>query len=198
MARAGYSQLLNWGAPWQTTQGASLTTAVTATISPQTTGAKDFAISPSALYVGLVIRCTATGILTTTGTSTTATIFLTAGVTPTTLVTPSGITTGTTVVTGIQWWWESLSTVTAIASSGNTFDTIGRLLLATLTTPALPGAPQALTAAGMVTLPAPNSAGDTAAAIDTTSSMAIMLRGTLAGANATVQCNKFLVEAVEG
>jgi hypothetical protein len=198
VARAGYSQLLNWGAPWQTTQGTSLTTATTATISPQTTGGKDFQVATSQMYVGLVLRTTATGILTTTGTSTTATIFLTAGATPTTLITPSGITTGTTVLTGIQWWWESFSTVTAIASSGNTFDSIGKLTLGVSTAPALPGAPQALTGVAMITLPAPNSAGDTAAAIDTTTAMSIMLRGTLAGANATIQCNKFLVEAVEG
>ena len=198
MARAGYSQLLNWGAPWQTTTGTNLTTATTATISPQATSSKDFQIAASSLYVGFVFRCTAHGFLTTTATSTTATIFLTAGATPTTLATPVGITTGTTVITGIQWWWESYSRVTALASTGNTISTQGRLVLGN-SGAAVPANPIALTGTAAVgPLFAPNASGETAAAIDTTVAMSVMMRGTLAGANATVNCAQFFIEAVEG
>src|SRR5262245_37513747 len=141
-----FPQLLNSGAPWQTTTGTSLTTATTATISPQATSAKDFQVPGSLFYPGMVLRCTAWGFLTTTATSTTATIFIAAGATPTTLCTPVGITTSTTVMTGLQWWWESIHRCTAIASSGNTFLSQGRLHLGVVTTatPALPASPQAI------------------------------------------------------
>jgi len=188
-----YSQLLNWGAPWQTTTGTSLTTATTATISPQATGPKDFSVGTQFLYVGAVLRLTAWGFLTTTGTSTTATIFATAGVTPTTLATPVGITTGTTVITGIQWKWECWCRITAIASSGNTISTFGKLKVMN-SGAAVPANPIALTGAAGLELPAPNASGETAAAIDTTVAMAVMMRGTLAGANATIACSQFFVE----
>jgi len=194
----GYVQLPNWGAPWQTAAGTALSTATTATISPQAAGPKDFTVGTQYLYYGAGFRITATGIITTTATSTTATIFVAAGATPTTLCTPSGLTTGTTVLTGIQWEWTSYHTITAVASTGNTFTSWGKLKLFVINsaTPALPANPQAInTANGVgIELAAPNSAGDTVAAVDTTVAMPIMLRGTLAGANATIQCNRFLVE----
>lgn len=192
----GWAQLLNSGAPWQTTQGTALSTATTATISPQATSAKDYAVATTYLYPGAVLRVTARGFLTTTTTSTTATIFLTAGATPTTLATPVGITTGTTAITGIQWLWESISRVTAIASSGNTISTQGELKLGN-SGAGVPANPIALTVTPGMTLPAPNVSGETAAAVDTTTAMALMLRGTLAGANATIQCTQFLIEHLD-
>jgi len=191
----GYSQWLNWGAPWQTNAGTALSTATTATISPQTTGPKDFSIGTQYLYWGAGLHILATGILTTTATSTTATIFAAAGATPTTLCAPNGLTTGTTVVTGIQWQWESWHTITNIASSGNTISSWGKLTLFN-SGAALPANPIALTVTPGMALAAPNSAGDTLAAVDTTVAMPIVLRGTLAGANATIQCNRFLVESL--
>src|ERR1700747_2457386 len=107
----GYVQLLNWGRPWQTAAPTPLSTATTATISPQATGPADFSVGTQYLYYGATLRCTADGFLTTTATSTTATIFAAAGATPTTLCTPVGITTGTTVLTGIAWHWESFHTI---------------------------------------------------------------------------------------
>ncbi len=170
---------------------------MTATISPQAATTKDFQIAASQLYVGLVLRLSAQGFLTTTATSTTATIFAAAGATPTTLATPVGITTGTTVITGIQWWWESYTRITAIASTGNTVLTQGRLNLGS-SGAAVPAHPIALTATPGMWLPAPNASGETAAAIDTTTAMSVMMRGTLAGANATINCQQFMIEAVEG
>lgn len=198
MALYGYQQLLNRGAPWQTAAGTSLSTAITATISTQTTGGKDFQIQVPQMYTGMTFRVTAFGFLTTTATSTTATIFIAAGATPTTLCTPNGITTGTTVLTGIPWEWTSYHTITAIASSGNTINSWGKLILGNQAA-ALAANPSALTAVGGTgPLFAPNSNGVTAAAIDTTSAMSVMMRGTLAGANATVSCQQMLIEAMDG
>jgi hypothetical protein len=193
----GISQLLNWGAPWQTTAGTALTTATTATISPQPAGPVDFSVGTQYLYHGASFRLTADGILTTTATSTTATIFAAAGTTPTMLCTPVGVTTGTTVVTGIAWHWESYHTITAVAGSGNTVSSWGRLTLFNLGA-ALPGNPIALTATPGMSLAAPNSAGETLAAINTSVAMPIVMRGTLAAANATIQCNRFWIEHLYG
>jgi hypothetical protein len=191
-----WSGLLNWGTPWQSTQGTALTTATTATISPQAAGTKDFTLPANWWYPGAAVRVLGQGFLTTTTTSTTATIFLAAGATPTTLATPVGITTGTTAITGIQWWWETIIRCTGIGSSGNTLSTQGRLQLGN-SGAGVPANPIALTATPGMTLPAPNISGETAAALDTTSAMAIMLRGTLAGANATIQCTQFLIESLD-
>jgi hypothetical protein len=189
----GWTQLLNSDAPWQTTVGPALSTAATATISPQAPTTKDFIVATSYLYPGALLRTTANGLLTTTATSTTATIFPAAGVTPTTLCTPVGITTGTTVLTGIQWWWWGFHRIVAVGSTGTTIQSQGWLTLGN-SGAALPANPIALTATPGMTLPAPNSAGETAAAVDTTVGMALMMRATLVGANATIQCTQFAIE----
>lgn len=195
MPNQSWSQLLNYGAPWQTTTGPVLNTATTATISPQAATTKDFQVATSYLYPGSVFRLYAQGFLTTTTSSTTATIFAAAGATPTTLATPVGITTGTTAITGIQWGFELFCRVTAIASSGNTISSQGHLTMGN-SGAGVPANPIALTATPGMRLPAPNVSGETAAAIDTTSAMSVMMRGTLAGANATIQCTQFLIESL--
>src|SRR5215467_2212452 len=189
---AGYGQLLNWGAPWQTTQGTALSTATTNTISPQAAGPKDFSVATTYLYVGASFLIVAQGLLTTTATSTTATIFPAAGTGPTTLATPVGITTGTTVITGLQWWLWLTCRVTAIASTGNTISSQGYLQTGN-SGAAVPANPIALTATPGMVLPMPNASGETAAAVDTSIAMPVVLRGTLAGANATIQCTQFQI-----
>lgn len=196
MAQQPWSQLVNWGAPWQTTTGTALSTATTATISPQAAGAKDFVVSASQfIYHGAVFRLSAQGFLTTTATSTTATIAVAAGATPTVLATANGITTGTTVVTGIQWELKLICRIVAIAASGNTIQSQGYLEIGN-SGAAVPANPIALTATPGMKLPMPNASGETAAAVDTTTNMAMMVRGTLAGANATIQCTQFLIESL--
>lgn len=189
---AGYGQLLNWGAPWQTTQGTALATATTNTISPQAAGPADFSVGTNYLYTGACFLIEAEGFITTTATSTTATIFLAAGTGPTTLATAVGITTGTTVITGLQWSMRAKARVTAIASTGATISTQGGLLLHN-SGAAVPANPIVLTTGTGLHLPMPNASGETAAAVNTTIAMPIMLRGTLAGANATIQCTQFQV-----
>jgi hypothetical protein len=201
-----WNGLLNDGGPAATGAGTALSTATTAALSPQNSAGQDYAwVQQPAQFngwrVGLVIAVKARGILTTTATSTTATIFLRAnktnsGSTFVTLATPNGITTGTTVVTGIQWELEAEIRCTAIASSGNTVSTKGKLILGN-SGAALPANPIALTGtAGIGPLFMPNSAGETAAAVDTTVSQGIQVAGTLAGANATIQVDQWFCNIV--
>jgi|SRR5215469_9177965 len=188
----GIGQLLNWGPPWQTTTGTIINTATTQTISPQATGPADFSVATAYLYTGAVIYTLAQGMLTTTATSTTHTVFLAAGSGPTTLATPSGLTTGTTAITSINWQWETWSRITNVASSGNTVSTQGHFKLYNAGA-ALPANPSVLTATAGLDLPAPNSGGETAAAVNTTIAMPIMLRATLAAAQGSITCTQFLV-----
>lgn len=206
MANQQWVSLLNGGNPASSGAGTALTTATTATVSPQSSGSTDFAVvnapgQPYGWYPGLLLHVVAQGYLTTTTTSTTATIFLAAnkgngGSTFVTLATPVGVTTGTTAITGIQWKFDAWVRCTAVASSGNTVSTQGSLYLGN-SGAALPANPIALTATPGMTLPAPNSAGENAAAVDTTVLQAVCLRGTLAAANATVQLTQWLVEALD-
>jgi hypothetical protein len=63
---------------------------------------------------------------------------------------------------------------------------------------AVPANPIALTGTAAVgPLSMPNASGETAAAVDTTVFQGIQLAGTLAGANATVQCTSWAVEALD-
>lgn len=207
MANQSWVSLINAGNPASTGAGAALSTATTAALSPQASVAnQDVAVvnaagSPLGWYPGMIMRVIAHGILTTTTTSTTATIFLRAnkvngGSTFVTLATAVGITTGTTAVTGINWVVEAIVRCTAVASSGNTVSTQGRLTMGN-SGAALPANPIALTATPGMVLPLPNSGGENAAAVDTTVFQGIQLAGTLAGANATLQCTNWIVEALD-
>jgi hypothetical protein len=194
------------GGPHASGAGTALATAATATISATQAGAltadvAQIQAAPIGWQPGLLVRVTAQGFLTTTATSTTATIFLAAnkgnaGSTYVTLATPVGITTGTTVITGIQWTLEAIVRCTAIASSGNTVSTQGRLVLGN-SGAGVPANPIALTATPGMTLPLPNISGETAAAVDTTQLQGICCRATLVGANATIQLTQWIVEALD-
>ena len=206
MANQQWVSLLNGGNPQSTGAGTALSAATTATISPQSSTPADYAVvnPPGQFlgwYPGLILHVIAQGFLTTTATSTTATIFLAAcksngNSTFVTLGTPVGITTGTTVITGIQWTLECWVRCTAVASSGNTVSTQGRLTMGN-SGAGVPANPIALTATPGMTLPIPNVSGENAAAVDTTVLQSICVRGTLAGANATIQLTQWLVECTD-
>lgn len=183
----------NQGNPFQTNAGTALSTATTATISPQAAGSKDFALPANFLYVGCTIRFWARGFVTTTTTSTTLTFFLGSNLnnagTYVTLATTAGITTGTTAATGLPWWLTGFLSCTAIGSTGNTVATEGSLFVqSTAAQPALSGT------SNLLHFGLPSASGTTAAAVDTTSQQGLALRATLAGANATVQCTNFDIE----
>lgn len=205
MASQNWVSLLNPASPQASGAGTALNTAATATLSPVSGGSADVAqVNPAGQYLGwapgLIVRVYASGILTTTTTSTTATLFLASrvgnsGSTYVTLGTAAGITTGTTAITGIQWFLEATVTCTSIASSGNTVNTKGRLTMGN-SGAGLPANPIALTATPGMVLSIPNSAGVTSAAVDTTQLQGLSVRGTLAGANATLQVDTWVVEAL--
>jgi hypothetical protein len=183
--------------------GAILSTATTATISPQYTGATgtllDVPVQPGGqplgFYPGLVLRVRARGYLTSTGTSTTATILLAANAnnagTYTTLATSAGFATGTGAITGGQWILDGFIRCTNVATSGNTISTQAEMSVA-------PVAAQTFgTASPGLNICLPNASGETAAAINTTQLQGIALRATLAGANATIACTQWIVEALD-
>jgi hypothetical protein len=190
-----WTSLLNQGVPWQTNVGTALSTATTATISPQAATTKDFAVPANYLYAGSTLRIYARGFITTTTTSTTWTMFLGTNInnagTYVTLATTAGITTGTTAATGLPWWLTAIMTCTAVGSTGNTVVTQGTLFVqSTAAQPALSGT------SNILHFGLPAASGLTSAAVDTTSPQGIGLRATLAGANATVQCTNFDIEAM--
>jgi hypothetical protein len=204
MPLQGWNQLLNSGAPWQTTVGSPLSTASTATISSQAAGSKDYVVGTQYLYPGAVFRLTAQGIVTITSAVTTTmwVPFPAAGVTPAALCTPVTFTNGgggaAQAVTGLPWWWQSVHRITAIGSTGNTISSMGWLSIGvgagSIAQPASPANPG--TNVGSIYF-APASGGENAAAIDTSVAMPIMMRCTLTGTSGTVQCLQFLVEQLD-
>src|SRR5258708_33032355 len=107
MAQQSWVNLLNAGSPWQTAQGATLSTAATATISPQAPTNQDFVLpgQPNGLqwYTGMQLRLRARGGLTTGGTTTSLTRFPSsraAGTLATPLCTTPAVVPGATPLAG--------------------------------------------------------------------------------------------------
>jgi hypothetical protein len=188
--------LLNNGDPFQTANGTALSTATTATISPQAATNKDFAVPANYFYRGQTLRIRAAGFTTTTTTSTTLTFFLASNInnagTYVTLATTAGITTSTTAATGAPWWLTAFITCTAFNSGGSaSLTTQGHLFhQSTAATPALNGT------SNLLHFGLPSASGASTANVDLTSQQGFALRATLAGANATVQCTNFDIEAM--
>lgn len=194
MAAQSWVNLLNYGAPWQTTAGTALSaSASTATISPQATGPQDFILptqyTGTQWYPGMTLKVEAAGTLNSGGTTSNLTIFLAAGVSgtlATTLATSGALTLGTGSITGVEWTLSAWIRCTTIGSSGNTLAAAGKWSV---------GA-----AAGSNTGTLGTASGtemmlpETATAFNTyTAATALGLRGTLSAAFGLVQCNEFLV-----
>lgn len=199
MANQSWVSLLIPGQNVWSGAGTTLNTATTATISPRPTpNTADYnAFVPAGMfYPGMLIRVNARGFITTTSTSTTATFFLASnigntGTTYVTLATTAGLATSTTVMTGAQWRLEALIRCTLVATAG-TLATQGEMYFSQQ-----PSTAQTLnTASTGVNLYLPNASGETAATVDTTQTQGIALRATLAGANATISCTQWVLEAL--
>jgi hypothetical protein len=205
MANQSWVSLINAGSSRATGAGTALNTAATATISPCQAAALTSDVAsvnpdgqPLGWYPGLVIRCMARGYMTTTGTSTTATWLLRCNKgnnnTYTTFATTVGLTTGTGSVTGLQWHMDATLRCTAVGSgTSGSVSTQAWLEISS----SVPANPVALGSAGNTVLPMPNITGETALGIDTTQVTGIGLAATLAGANATIQCTEWIVEALD-
>src|SRR5258708_5939386 len=136
MAQQSWVNLLNAGSPWQTAQGTSLTTAATATVSPQAPTTQDFVLpgQPNGLqwYVGMQLRLRARGNMSSGGTTTSLTVFPAIGVSGTlgtALCTTPAIVLGATTLTTLVWTLESDITCTALGSTGNTLISDGMLTM---------------------------------------------------------------------
>jgi hypothetical protein len=195
MAQQTWINLLNGGAPWQTTQGTTLSTATTATISPQAPGPQDFVLpgQPGGLqwYAGMVLRVTARCTLTTGGTTSNLTVLIAAGVSGTlgtTLCTTGAIVLGTTSLTAQVLKLEALIRVIAIRSDANTFlDCQGDIEASAASAPTL-------TTASGVTVPLPYTTTNGSSLSPWTAATALGLRATLSAAFGSIQCNHFTIE----
>jgi hypothetical protein len=193
MASQTWCNLLNAGAPWQTTQGVAITTATTAALSPQAPTGQDFMLPGQAnglqWYAGMSLRVRARGTATTGATTANFTWLLAIGVSgtlATTLLTTAAVVMGATTVGPLAWKLDASIDCTAVGSTGNTLKGDGHILIGDTTTPAL------LTAnTVMINLPY------TATAFNTyTTGTCIGLRGTLSAAFGSYQCNHFAVEQI--
>jgi hypothetical protein len=192
MAQQAWCNLLNYGSPWQTSQGAVLNTATTATISPQAPTNQDFMLPGQynglQWYAGMSLRIRARGTLTTGATTANFTWALAlgpSGMSGATVVgTTAAVVMGATTVGPCAWKMEAAIDCQAIGSTGNTIQCDGHVIAGNSTTPAL------LTAnAVMINIPFTNTAFNTY-----TQGTCIALRGTLSAAFGSYQCNSFIVE----
>lgn len=197
MALQSWGNLLNAGSPWQTTNGAALTSsASTATISPQAPTTQDFvlpsqgqAAGGTQWYQGMALWIRARGTLNAGTTTSNLTMFLACGVSGTlgtTLTTTGALTLGTTITTATTWRLDALVRVLAVGSTGNTLSAGGDLMVDTVA-----GANAGTLGTATTTM---MGMSETTTAFNTyTAATAIGLRATLSAAFGSVVCNQFLV-----
>lgn len=198
MANQSWVNLLNTGAPWQTAQGTALSTASTATISPQAPGPQDFVMPGQAnglqWYQGMSLRVKARGIIGTGGTASNLTVFVAAGVSATlatTLSTTAAIALGTGSLTNLRWRLEAQIDVVGLRTDANPFlATSGELIVGNTS-----ASPAIATANGLVVgLPYTTVNGSTLSPY--TAATALGLRATLSAAFGSIQCDRFLIEQI--
>jgi hypothetical protein len=187
--------LLNAGAPWQTTQGTVLSaSASTATISPQAATGQDFVLpgQPNGLqwYPGMTLRVKARGTLGSGGTASNLQVWLACGVSGTlatsanSLSTTAAVALGTGSVSSMPWKLEANINVLALGSTGSTLSTEGELLFETSSTPAF-----GTSNTTIAPLPLTSLAFNTY-----TAATALGLRASLSAAFGNIQCNQFTIE----
>lgn len=192
MAQQDWVNMVNWGDPWQVSQGAQLSaSATTATISPQAAGSQDFVLptQPNGIqfYKGLTYKVEATGTAGSGGTASNLTVFLACGVSgtlATTLATTTAIALGTGSLSGLEWWLSATIRCIGIGSSGNTLTTEGQMHVQTSTAALAIGTANDTVAP----LPFTNTAFNTY-----TAATALGLRATLSAAFGNIQCNSFQI-----
>jgi hypothetical protein len=192
MAQQDWVNLVNWGDPWQVSQGAALSaSASTATISPQAAGSQDFIlpVQPNGIqwYKGLTYKVEASGTIGSGGTTSNLTVFLACGASgtlATTLSTTAAIALGTGGLSGLEWWLNATVRCIAIGSTGNTLTAEGGMTIQTS------AAGLAIGTANVTYAPLPL----TSTAFNSyTASTALGLRATLSAAFGSVQCNSFQI-----
>jgi hypothetical protein len=196
MAQQAWMNLLNYGQPWQTTQGTALSaSASTATISPQTPGPQDFVMpgqpGGTQWYQGMSLVIEGHGIIGSGGTASNLTIFLAAGVSATlgtTLATTGAIALGTGTLSNLPFYLNAQVDVIGLRTDANPFlATSGTIMIGTTSTALAIGTTNGLT----VQLPYTTVNGNTLSPY--TAASAIGLRATLSAAFGSIQCNRFKI-----
>lgn len=197
MASQTWTNLLNGGPPWQTTNGTALTSsASTATISPQAPTGQDFILpgQPNGIqwYPGMSLRIRARGTVLAGATTSNLTMFLAAGPSGTLAASPGlgvtgALTLGTTITTAVGWRLDGLLRCLAIGSTGNTLSFGADLIMPTVAL------------ANVATLGTANTTmqviPETVTAFNTyTGGTALGLRAALSAAFGSVVCNQFTIE----
>lgn len=198
MARQNWVNLLNYGKPWQTTQGAALTTATTATISPQAPGPQDFVLPGQdgglQWYEGMSLRLKGKGIIGTGGTASNLTVFVAAGVSGTlgtTLSTTAAIALGTGSLSSLPWELDAQVDCTNLRTDASAaFTCSGDLWIGTTSTSL------AIATANGLVVKLPHTSTNGSALSPYTAATAIGLRATLSAAFGSIQCDRFTIEQI--
>lgn len=196
MAQQTWWAPINGGAPWQTASGTQLSTAATATISPEGAGGTGADPQVFSFYQGLVIGFKARGIYTMGSTATNGTFALYASATGT--AASSGTSLATTgafalpvSVTNLYWFLEGEIQCRQMAQGTGTATlyTHGHMTIQTASYQST------LTNSNSQILPVPATNGPTAAQVDTTITHTIALAGTLSQVTGspTITCTQFLL-----
>lgn len=194
MAQQSWINLLNAGAPWQTTNGPTVTvSAAQQTITPQAAGPQDFVLPGQynglQWYPGMTLRLVGKGQCSAGATTSNWTFSLAAGATVaggTALLTSGALTSGTTL-TNVPWKFDGILRVLALGSTGNTLSCHGNWSFGTA---ALPTGTLG-TASGWTALPV----AETVTAFNTfTQGVTLGMRVIGSAAFGTVICNSFLIE----
>lgn len=194
-----WTSLINPNAPWQTASGTTLSTATTATISPEGAGGTGDDPQQLTWWQGQVIRHTARGVYTMGSTATNATFALYASASGTaasggTALATTGALALPVSVTGFWWRLKAITQVRAIAqgTSTATLYTHGELLIQTATPSGTTGNVQVW--------PLPATSGPTAANVDMMIAHTLALVGTLSQVTGspTITCTEYLAEIVSG
>jgi len=195
MAQQAWFAPLNGGTPWQTASGTALSTAATATISPEIAGGTGGDPQVFSFYEGLVIGYKARGVYTVGSTATNGTFALYASVTGTaasggTSLATTGAFALPTSVTNLYWFLEGEIQCRQMAQGTGTptLYTHGHMTIQTA------AYESTLTNSNSQILPMPATNGPTAADVDTTITHTIALVGTLSQATGSpsVTCTQFL------
>jgi hypothetical protein len=197
VASQSWENLLNGGAPWQTTNGPTITVSTALqTITPQAPTTQDFVLPGQynglQWYPAMTLKVEARGQVSAGGTTSNWTFSLALGGSGaissagTALLTSGAVTSGTTL-TSIPWRFEGVVRVLALGSTGTTLSSHGCLELAT----AALVAPTLGTAGGS----SASMIAETTTAWNTyTAGTAMGMRVIGSAAFGTVICNSFLIE----
>lgn len=195
MATQSWVNLLNGGVPWQSTNGAALTSsASTATISPQAPTGQDFILpgqyNGTQFYPGMMLVIYAGGTLNAGATTSNLTVWLAAGPSgmgsSSILTTTGALTLGTTITTAVGWNMEIRLRCLAVGSTGNTLSAGG-----TMEFPTAAGANTGTLGTAnntIMNLPETTTAWNTY-----TSGTALALRASLSAAFGSVMVNQFMI-----